>query len=51
MQVRALFALARGRTVMHAVAASFLAVRDLTQPLANDDDDRAYDALVKMASL
>jgi len=23
---------------MHAVAASFLAVRDLTQPLANDDD-------------
>jgi hypothetical protein len=35
---------------MHAVVASFLAVRDLTQPLA-DDDDRAYDALVKMASL
>ena len=38
---------------MHAVVASFLAVRDLTQPLADDDDDddRAYDALVKMASL
>ncbi|MDB5788606.1 MAG: hypothetical protein JWQ50_8521 [Caballeronia mineralivorans] len=34
---------------MHAVVASFLVVRDLTQPLA--DDDRAYDALVKMASL
>jgi len=35
---------------MHAVVASFLVVRDLTQPLA-DDDDRAYDALVKMVSL
>lgn len=35
---------------MHAVVTPFLAVRELTQPIT-DDNERDYDALVRMALL